>query len=93
VNQVSKLESLRARKKTLDETRIRTEARLADLQANLVNLFADMKEKFGVDTIEALRALHEKMRQSADDRLAAFEQSLTGVENMLRQVQAAEAEA
>lgn len=84
-NQVERLEKLKSRHKALEQKKIETEAELRQLDSNRAELEKEMKETFGVDTLDALREKYDSLREEEEKKIGAFEDEVAAVEKALAQ--------
>lgn len=75
-----RLESLKRRHRELQDREIRLEAEVSGLTTKETELVSEMMDKFGVEDIDGLRALAEKMRAEDTGKLDAYEEALTSTE-------------
>lgn len=82
-----KLGDLKARHRTLENKKIETETEVKHLTSQKQDLLSQMKENFGVETVEELRDLHEKLRQEDENKVEDFGKDIAAVEKKLSELQ------
>lgn len=82
-----KLGDLKARHRALENKKIEADAEVKHLTSIKEDLTTEMKEKFGVETVEDLRELHEKLRKEDEKKVEDFGTSIAAVEKKLSELQ------
>jgi hypothetical protein len=89
-DQVELLEQLKTKHSTLERRKMQGEAQVQHLTAEREALLKEMKEEFGVDSLDDLRSLSEKLKASNEESLATFSKALEDVEKKLSSMQKAD---
>ncbi|MBO9428498.1 hypothetical protein [Sulfitobacter sp. R18_1] len=82
-----KLDDLKSRHRALENKKIQADTQVEHLSSIKQDLMTEMKEKFGVSSVEELRELHEKLRKEDEKTVEDFGQSIAAVEQKLSSLQ------
>ncbi len=89
-SEVKELEDLKKRRDQLEREKIRSETEAQHLESERTALLQKIKDTFGVDTLDDLRALSESKKEEARKMLQEFSASIAGVERKLKEVEASD---
>ncbi|EPX83420.1 hypothetical protein [Salipiger mucosus] len=86
---VKELEQLKAKHKELERKKMAADAEITQHERARAELVSEMKEKFGVDNVDDLRALYEKLLEEDNAKVAAFREQINGISERLASLEAA----
>ncbi len=84
---VGRLEALKERHKKIEGQKIQAQTECKHLSETRQELIDEMKQKHGVETLDALRDLYETSRKKDEVKLNEFETELTVIEERLKGLQ------
>lgn len=76
-----RVEGLKRRHRALQDREIRLEGEMSALEAKQAELTAEMKAKYGVDNVDALRKLVSGMQEEDATKVEAWDSSLSQTED------------
>lgn len=88
--QMRRFEELQRRHKKLDEERVRVEERVKQAEKVLEQLRREAEQEFGTSDPDKLRDMLERMRRDNEEKIAAYEAHLAGIEQGLEELDRAD---
>ncbi|NDV52867.1 hypothetical protein [Salipiger sp. PrR003] len=84
---ITELEGLKAKHRDLERQKMAADAEISQHKRTLAELIKEMKDKFGVETVEDLRNLYEELQEEDAKKIAEFRGQIEAITESLAALQ------